>query len=493
MSVLALDLGTGSVKAALVDDELRVLAHTSRPYPVRAPRAGAAETETARWAEAVADAVAELLAGGSGATRSLSGVGVAGQMHGLVLLGADGAAQGPALLWPDTRATAEVERLRVAPPPVRARLANPLSPGMTGPLLALVARTEPVRVWHAVAAVQPKDWLRVAIAGAGAVAADPSDASATLLWDVPGNRWDAQVCALLDVDLALLPPVRASHDVVGRTTGALGLPPGLPVVTGAADTAAAALGTGTVRPGRGLLAVGTGAQVVVPLAGPGTVPPDPTTHTYRSAVPGGWYRMGAVQNAGLTLERVLGWLGAGWDEALAALSVSPDGRRAGDPVFLPHLSGERTPWLDPDMRGAWTGLGLEHDRRALLRSALAGVACAVADAWDAVAETGADAGLPFLVGGGSVHPAWRQLLADTLRTPLQPVAAPHAGVLGAAALALAGTGALELDDAVKRLEQVARGPGAPQYVEPDIGAIGWVLDLRARFEDARHRLAQPGR
>src|SRR5690349_1707592 len=201
MSVLALDLGTGSVKAALVDDELRVLGHTSRPYPVRAPRPGAAETEPAHWAAALADAVAELLADGSRVTRSLSGVGVTGQMHGLVLLGADGAAQGPAMLWPDTRATAEVERLRVAPPAVRARLANPLSPGMAGPLLALVARTEPVTLWHAVAAVQPKDWLRVAICGPDAVATDPSDASATLLWDIPGNRWDAQVCALLDVDL----------------------------------------------------------------------------------------------------------------------------------------------------------------------------------------------------------------------------------------------------------------------------------------------------
>jgi xylulokinase len=355
---------------------------------------------------------------------------------------------------------------------------------MTGPLLAFVARTDPVTLWQAVAAVQPKDWLRAAIAGPGAVAADPSDASATLLWDVPGNRWDAQVCALLDVDLALLPPVKASHDVVGRTTGVLGLPAGLPVVTGAGDTAAAALGTGTARPGRGLLAIGTGAQVVVPLAGPGTPPPEPTTHTYRSAVPGGWYRMGAVQSAGLALERVLAWLGAGWDEALAALAV----RRADDPLFLPHLAGERTPWLDPRLRGAWTGLGLQHDRPALLRSALAGVACAVADAWDAVCETGADAGLPFLVGGGSVHSAWRQLLADTLRTPLQPVAAPHAGVLGAAALALVGTGGLELDEAVGRLEDIAGG-GAPHYVEPDISAIGWVLDLRARFEDARHRLA----
>jgi len=195
--------------------------------------------------------------------------------------------------------------------------------------------------------------------------------------------------------------------------------------------------------------------------------------------------MGAVQSGGLTLERVLGWLGAGWDEALAALSV----RGAGDPVFLPHLAGERTPWLDPRLRGAWTGLGLEHDRPALLRSALAGVACAVADAWDAVAETGAGAGVPFLVGGGSVHSAWRQLLADTLRTPLQPVAAPHAAVLGAAALALVGTGVFEVDEGVKRLEQIAAGTGAPHYVEPDISAIGWVLDLRARFEDARHRLA----
>jgi xylulokinase len=485
VSVLALDLGTGSVKAALVDDELRVLAHTRRAYPVRSPSPGAAETEPAHWADAVADAVAELLSGGSRATRSLSGVGLCGQMHGLVLLGADGGALAPALLWPDSRATAEVARLQEAGEPLRARLANPLAPGMAGPLLALVTRTVPVTMWQAAAAVQPKDWLRVALAGPGAVAADPSDASATLLWDVPGNRWDAEVCALLDVDMSLLPPVKASHDVVARTTGALGLPAGLPVVTGAGDTAAAALGTGTVRPGRGLLSVGTGAQVVVPLARPGTPGVDPVTHTYRSAVPGGWYRMGAVQSAGLTLERVLAWLGAGWDEALAAL----DDRRDGDPVFLPHLAGERTPWLDPRMRGSWTGLGLEHDRAALLRSALAGVACAIADAWDAVSDTGADAGVPFVVGGGSVHTAWRQLLADALRTPLQPVAAPHAAVLGAAVLALVGTGALEFDEAVKQLEEAARGPGAPQFVEPDIGAIGWVLELRARFEDARHRLA----
>ena len=493
MSVLALDLGTGSVKVALVDEDLRVVAAASRPYTVRAPRPGAAETEPAQWETAVSDAVAAVLSAtrpGSqgGGSSALSAVGLCGQMHGLVLLGADGEALGPAVLWPDTRAEREVERLAAAPPAVRARLANPLVPGMAGPILAMLARAEPVTLWRTAAAVQPKDWLRVALGGPGAVAADPSDASATLLWDVPGNRWDAEVCDLLEIDISLLPPVRASHEVVARTTGALGVPAGLPVVAGAADTASAALGTGTVRPGRGLVSVGTGAQIVVPLARPAVAGPDPVVHTYRSAAPPGagslWYRMGATQSAGLVLERVLGWLGAEWGEALASLGT----RRTDDPVFLPHLAGERTPWLDPHLRGGWTGLGLDHDRPALLRSALTGVACALADAWDAVTETGADPGVPFLVGGGSVDSTWRQLLADTLRTPLRPVAAPHAAVLGAAALALVGTGAMDGEEIVRRLDQLAQGPDAG-LVEPGIDAIGWALETRARFEDARHRLA----
>jgi xylulokinase len=491
MSVLAVDLGTGSVKVGLVDDELRVLRSASRPYAVRAPRPGTAEAEPRLWQAAVADAVGAVLAA---APEAPTAVGLCGQMHGVVLLGADGAALAPAVLWPDTRAQAEAERLIAAPADVRARLGNPIVPGMAGPILAMLARSEPVTLWHTVCAVQPKDWLRVALAGPGAIATDPSDASATLLWDLAGNRWDAEVCRLLDVDPDLLPPVRAGHDVVGRTTGALGLPPGLPVVTGAGDTAAAAFGTGTVRPGRGLVSVGTGAQVVVPLAAPTVPGAHPVTHTYRSALPpglpgalGGWYRMGAVLSAGLALERVLAWLGASWEEALAAVRTPPVADRR-DPVFLPHLAGERTPWLDPQLRGAWIGLGLEHDRPALLRAALTGVACAIADAWDAVAETGADAGVPLLVGGGSVDPAWRQLLADTLRTPLRPVAVPDAAVLGAAALALAGTGVLDLEKAARRLGEVAVASDAG-VVEPRIDTIGWILELRARFEDARHRLS----
>jgi xylulokinase len=384
-----------------------------------------------------------------------------------------------------------VARLRDAGPDVTRRLANPLVPGMAGPLLALLTRTRPDLVAGAVAAVQPKDWLRSAVAGPGAVGGDPSDASATLLWDVEADGWSTDAAAVLGIDAALLPPVRPSRGIVGETTGALGLPAGLPVVTGAGDTACAALGTGTLRPGRGQVSIGTGGQILVPLAASAVrAKASPVTHTYRDAADG-WYRMGAVQNCGLALERVLGWLGATWPQALASLTgvTSADGiTSVADPVFLPHLSGERTPWLDPTMRGAWVGLGLEHDREHLLRAALTGVACSLADAWDAVLATGADPGIPYLVGGGSVDGAWRRLLADVLGTPLRPASAPDAAVVGAAALALTGLGTLTLDEAAAVLDQRAGG-GAT--VEPSRTHAGWVADVRGRFADARERLAAP--
>ncbi len=486
VSVLAIDLGTGSVKVALVADDLTVLRQASRGYPVRSPEPGAALGDPADWAVAVEDAVAEVLAG-AGRHRSadpLRGTGLSGQMHGLVLLDVLGATVGPALLWPDIRAGLELRRLAAGPDTVLARLANPLVPGMAGPMLARLARTEPERVARSSVAVQPKDWLRTAIAGVRAVAADPSDASATLLWDVPGDCWDADAAALLGLDPGLLAAVRPSREVVAETTGALGLPPGVPVVTGAGDTACAALGTGTLIPGRGQVSIGTGGQILAPIDATTarTATRRPVVHTYRDAADG-WYRMGAVQNCGLALERVLEWLGATWPEALAALVGSVT--RA--PVFLPHLSGERTPWLDPSLRGAWVGLGLEHERADLLRGALLGVACAIADAWDAVVASGAEPGVPLLVGGGSVDGAWRRLLADLLGTPLLPAQAPDAAVLGAGALALVASGRMGLGEAAAVLDQRAAAGAVP--VEPAPTAAAWVGDVRARFADARERLS----
>jgi xylulokinase len=219
-------------------------------------------------------------------------------------------------------------------------------------------------------ALQPKDWLRAQLTGG--FATEPSDASATLLYDVAADAWDADVLSALGLAAAKLPPIlpRSAAPAGALTADAaslLGLRNGIPVAAGAADAAAAALGSGLTEPGTVQLTIGTGAQIVRPVAVlPSPLPAHPVTHLYRAATDTGWYAMGAVLNGGLTLGWVCRTLGAGWPElyAAAALPPSPD-----DPYFLPHLNGERTPYLDPGLRAAWTGLGPRHGRPQLLRAA----------------------------------------------------------------------------------------------------------------------------
>jgi xylulokinase len=231
------------------------------------------------------------------------------------------------------------------------------------------------------------------------------------------------------------------------------LPLGTPVVAGAADTAACLLGAGVSRPGERLLNLGTGAQLVTVVAAPAPVPAAPTTHRYRAVR--GWYAMGAVQNAGLALGWALAALGAGWDEAEAALA---DGRLdTGEALFVPHLSGERTPLLDPGARGAWLGLGLEHGRAHLLRAAFEGVAHAIRHARDALdAEAGRGRGPLRLLGGGSLRPAYRQLVADTLGEPLVLLHVADATARGAALLA----GAPAIDPGVAGVVEPRPAPAA---------------------------------
>jgi len=212
-------------------------------------------------------------------------------------------------------------------------------------------------------------------------------------------------------------------------------------VTGAADTACAAFGTGTVRPGRGLVAVGTGAQVVRPVATlPADLSPEPVTHLYRSAADSGWYGMAAGLNGGSTLAWVRGILGASWQELYDCAALAP----ADDtPLFLPHLHGERTPYLDPGMRGAWTGLAQHHRREDLLYAALEGVAFAIREAVECLLASGPDVDGLRLAGGGTTAPAWRQMLADILGRSLTAVDVPGASALGATILARRAAGLAE--------------------------------------------------
>jgi xylulokinase len=471
---LGLDLGTSSAKAVVTDTGGRVLAQASAGYAVTSALAGYAESDPADWWSAVTACAREAVqAAARAAGAPPSAIGLSGQMHGLVLASAGGQALRPALLWADSRATGALGAYRRLGPAALARLANPLAPGMTGPLLMWVAEHEPGTYRQARWALAPKDWLRARLTGE--VYAEPSDASASLLYDVPGDRWDLEVVGALGLDASLLAPVLPSAGAPAGhlTAGAaaeLGLPAGIPVAAGAGDTAAAALGSG-IGPGDVQLTVGTGAQVIRPLAAPASRA-DAGVNLYRSAAPDGWYQMGATVSAGLSLNWVREVMNASWAELYA--STDRPGQPH-DPIFVPHLSGERTPYCDPALRGSWTGLSLADDRTSLLRCALEGAAFAIRDALDALLGADRPARLR-LAGGGTLAAGWRQLLADVLGLPLYAVDVPAASGRGAALLGAHAAGLLSFDDIAGPL-----APPARLVAEPDPAMATCHADRHVRF------------
>jgi xylulokinase len=457
-------------KAVMIDVGGTLLSQASAGYPVTSAKAGYAESDPARWWNAVAACVREAV---DAAGAPPTAIGLSGQMHGLVMASADGRALRPALLWADSRATGSLRAYQLLGSGALGRLANPLTPGMTGPLLCWVAENEPRTYRHARWALSPKDWIRARLTGE--IHAEPSDASATLLYDVPGDRWDLEVVSALGLDAALLAPLLPSAAPAGRLTAAaaaeLGLPAGIPVAAGAADTAAAALGSGITGSGDVQLTVGTGAQAVRPLAEP-VSRAGSGINLYRSAAPRGWYQMGATINAGISLNWARAIMNATWDELYASAA------RAGnvdDPVFVPHLTGERTPYCDPALRGSWTALSLANDRESLLRSVLEGVAFAIRDALDAL--TG-DQRLPGLrlAGGGTLAAGWRQLLADVLEAPLYAADVPAASGRGAALLGACAAGLLSFGDITGPL-----APPATLVAEPDPAMASFHAKRHARY------------
>ncbi|KVX15218.1 carbohydrate kinase [Burkholderia ubonensis] len=457
MRLLGIDLGTGSVKLVTLDPDGVERAVASEPYALSSPQPGWAEIAPQAWWDALVRAAARLPAD---ERAQVAAIGFSGQMHGVVLIDAAGRAVRPALLWPDTRAA------RLAAAADWPDAPNPVAPGMAGPLLRWVAASEPAALRAARWAVQPKDWLRIALGGD--VAADPSDACATAL-ATPDGAWDAARLDALGLPRALFAPVRASTAPCGglaaQAAAALGLPPGVPLATGAADTACAALGSGLVADGDALLTTGSGGQIVVladrlPAARRGL-------HRYRAAAGGGYYTMAAMQNVGLALEAVRGWLGyASWPAAYDDAFAQPASERLS---FLPYLSGERSPWMNPDARGGWLGLGLGDTRGAMMRAAFEGVAFALRAGLDAIRAEGAEGAEGAerhavaslrLAGGGSVDPRWRQLLADALGASLDAVDCPNAATRGAALLAGVAIGHWR-EDALRALAPAASPVAAP--------------------------------
>jgi xylulokinase len=433
--LLGIDLGTSSVKVAVMAEDGSVKQVGSAGYPIDSPQPGWAETDPAAWWIATRKAVTSL---GAARLRAVEAIGLSGQMHGVVLTHEDGRPVRPAVLWADARSTHEVDRYRRFGADLLSRLANPPATGMAGPTLLWLKTHESKAYDSARWALQPKDWLRMQLTGAAY--GEPTDASATLLYDFIDDGWSWGAVRELDLRDDLFPELIASQELAGRLTEQvaeqLGITPGIPVAAGAADTAASLIGQGVVAPRRVVLTIGTGAQMTAVRT---ELRHDPAMRTYvfRAVEKGQWCAMAAILNAGLALDWVRRIFGVEWDALYGSIEQVPPG--AGGVTFIPYLVAERTPRFDPGLGACWSGIALHHGREHLLKAALEGVAFALREAMEALEATGVSASELLLAGGGTSGGLWRQLLADVLNKRLLAVTSPAGAARGAALLAgLAG-------------------------------------------------------
>lgn len=426
---LGLDLGTGSVKALVLDAAGTELQVASVPLRVERPRPGWAEADPGQWWSATRAAVAQACAG---LADRVVAVGLSGQMHGVVMARSDGTALRPAMLWLDRRAEGSRAAYQALDAGARRALGNPFIPGMAGPMLHWLASHEPAVVAEADVALQPKDWLRLRLTGQ--VGTEPSDASGTLLFDLFEGDWAMGVADQLAVARRLLAPMGQSAAQAGELTPEaaqdLGLRPGIPVAFGAGDTAAGLVGTGLAEPGPVQLTVGTGAQVVTLRRDPA---PDPGLryHVFAAAQEKLWYALGAVQAAGAAFTWAWTALGASWYDAYQLLGRSPLGAKGAS--FVPHLAGARSPSMNYNAKAGFFGLQLVHERADMVRAVFEGVAFSIADAANCLPEF-SPAATVLLAGGGSTRPEWRQLLCDVLGKHLTVLESPNASPRGAALL-----------------------------------------------------------
>ena len=448
MSVVAgLDVGTSGVKGLALDGDGNVLARAEAGYPLHTPRPGWAEQDPEDWWRAGERVLAELEA----AAGPPHGIGLSGQMHGLVVLDAADRVLRPAILWNDQRTGAECRAIedQVGVAELIRLTGNRALPGFTAPKLAWMRENEPGTYARVAHVLLPKDYVRWRLCGERAI--DVADASGTLLLDVAGRRWSERMTSALEVDPAWLPRVLESPEVSGATAA------GAPVAAGAGDQAAGALGVGVDRPGPVSVVLGTSGVVFAPLA---RYEPEPEgrVHTFCHAVPGTWHAMGVMLSAAGSLE----WLRRAIAPSSSAAELVADAE-AWEPgceglLFLPYLAGERTPHPDPDARGAFAGLSLRHDRGALVRAVLEGVAFGLRDSLDLVG--GAEVGR--VSGGGARSELWLRIVASVLDLPLERTAVDEGAAFGAALLGGVAAGVW-----ADTREAVAASVRTVGVVEPD--------------------------
>lgn len=443
--LIGIDLGTSSVRAAVVDEGGRIQGLGQQEYPIETPRPGWAEQDPEQWWRATCLACREAIVRAAAEPSDIAAISFSGQMHGTVLVDAAGRALGKSIIWADGRSGALAGRLNQALGEERlAELAgNRVAPGFMAATLGWLGEQEPAELARARWALLPKDYLRLRLGGDPA--SEPSDASATLLFDVRRGAWSGELTQAVGVDGALLPPLARSTDVVGRLSAAagaeLGLLAGVPLVAGAGDQAAQAVGNGVMVSSVASCTIGTGGQVLQPLDAP-HADPQLRVHCFCHALPNTWFLMAATLSAGLSLRWWRDTLGLPAEGGYEALDREAEraGIGAGGLLFLPYLLGERTPHMDSGARGAFVGLGLEHSRGHLARAVMEGVALSLRQGLDIMASLTLPPDGLVASGGGAKSRLWRQIQADVLGKPLRTVRGAERAVVGAAMLAGLGVG-----------------------------------------------------
>jgi xylulokinase len=464
---LGLDIGTGGTRAVVVSERGDVVASASEEHaPFRSEFPGWAEQDPEDWWRAAQKAIRAVV-GELGGGR-IHSVGLTGQMHGAVMLDADGKVLRPALIWCDQRTDKECEWLHreIGRERLIELTANPALPNFTLTKLLWVKQHQPeifARIAHVLC---PKDYVRYRLTGTYAM--DVQEASGTLLLDVANRRWSSEVARITGIPEAWLPQLFESPEVCAHISAeaaaVTGLKTGLPVVAGAGDQGAGAVGMGILEPGSVSATIGTSGVVFAATAAP-TRDPQGRLHTFCHAVPGRWHVMGVTQAAGLSLR----WLrdtiapGESYDALTAEAAKVPAG--SDGLLWTPYLLGERTPHLDSQARAAFVGLTAGHMRSHLVRAVLEGVAYSLNDTFTLFAELGIPVKGVRLGGGGARGPLWREIQAAVYGHTVDVLAAEEGGAFGAALLAGVGAGAWpDLDAACAEAITVA------QQIEPDEAA-----------------------
>ncbi|MGL5838196.1 MAG: xylulokinase [Sphingorhabdus sp.] len=467
---LGIDIGTSAVKAVIIGDDGAIAAQASFPLPIARPRPNWSEQDPADWWQATCKAVTALPAS---YRLAIQGLGLSGQMHGATLLNANEQPLRPAILWNDGRAIAECAELEAAVPDSRTITGNIAMPGFTAPKLLWIRLHEP-EIFDAIARVLlPKDYARLILTGEAV--SDMSDSAGTLWLDTAARDWSDEMLAATRLDRRHMPRLIEGSAVSGivrpDVAAQLGIP-AVPVAGGGGDNAAGAIGVGVTRPGDGFLSLGTSGVIFT--VSDGFAPnPARAVHSFCHALPNRWHQMAVILSAASCLDWVARLVGA--TDVAAALALAEGASEDHVPIFLPYLSGERTPHNDPSARGAFIGLDHDTDRGLLVRSVLEGVAFALADGADTLRSGGTPIDALTVIGGGARSALWGRILATTLGCRLDYRADADIGpALGAAKLArLAITG--------DPIDEVLITPRLVASVFPDPALAAYLAPRRARF------------